>query len=161
MKSLDWACGIFLRREKLGSRIQRFPFAKHSEKLAISIRAPFFECSVFYHQVRETFLKARDLYSRVFLCAQCFLFARHSEKLAISIRAPFFERCVLFFLGVSNGTYQLYFFTSPCHCGWGRALFRFKKTFCLMNMWSQDLLSHEPTLWFRRHQLFGLGAPSF
>jgi len=30
----------------------------------------------------------------------------------------------------------------------------FKKTFCLMNIRPQDLLSHEPTLWFRRHQLF-------
>ena len=31
----------------------------------------------------------------------------HSEKFAISIRAPFFKRCVFFFSGVSNGTYQL------------------------------------------------------
>jgi len=30
-----------------------------------------------------------------------------------------------------------------------------------MNIRPQDLVSHEPTLWFRRHQLFGLGAPSF
>ena len=30
----------------------------------------------------------------------------------------------------------------------------FKKTFCLMNIRPQDLLSHEPTLWFRRQQLF-------
>ena len=30
----------------------------------------------------------------------------------------------------------------------------FKKTFCLMNIRPQDLLSHEPTVWFRRHQLF-------
>jgi hypothetical protein len=27
----------------------------------------------------------------------------------------------------------------------------FKKTFCLMNIRPQDFLSHEPTLWFRRH----------
>ena len=30
----------------------------------------------------------------------------------------------------------------------------FKNTFCLMNIRPQDLLSHEPTLWFMRHQLF-------
>jgi len=30
----------------------------------------------------------------------------------------------------------------------------FKKNFCLMNIRPQDLLSHEPTLWFRRYQLF-------
>ena len=39
-------------------------------------------------------------------------------------------------------------------------IFCFMKTFCLMNIRPQDLLSHEPTLWFN-HQLFGLGAPSF
>jgi len=27
----------------------------------------------------------------------------------------------------------------------------FKKTFCLMNIRPQDFLSHDPTLWFRRH----------
>jgi len=27
----------------------------------------------------------------------------------------------------------------------------FKKTFCLMNIRPQDFLSHEPTVWFRRH----------
>ena len=30
----------------------------------------------------------------------------------------------------------------------------FKKTFCLMNICPQDLLSHEPSLWFGSHQLF-------
>ena len=58
----------------------RLLFASHSEKLAISIRAPFFERSVFC--------------SRAFLCAQRFLIASHSEMLAISIRAPFFVRRV-------------------------------------------------------------------
>jgi len=61
---------------------QRFLFASHSEKLAISILAPFFVRSVFP-------------------------FASHSEKLVISIRVPFFVRRVLFFLGLPNGTYQL------------------------------------------------------
>jgi len=37
----------------------------------------------------------------------------------------------------------------------------FKKTFCFINIRPQNLLSDEPTLWFRRHQLFGLGTPSF
>jgi len=37
----------------------------------------------------------------------------------------------------------------------------FKKTFCLMNIRPQDLLSHEPTLWFRRHQLFWFGRTIF
>jgi len=50
-------------------------FASHPEKLAISIRAPFLERSVFY--------------LRAFLCTQHLLFASRSEKLAISIRAPF------------------------------------------------------------------------
>jgi len=45
---------------------------------AISIRAPFFERSVFY--------------SRAILKSSRFIFASHSEKLAISIRAPFFVR---------------------------------------------------------------------
>jgi len=61
------------------------------EKLAISIRAPFFERSVFYLHVfvcaafpiREPFWEARNLYSRSIL------------------------RCILFFLGLPNGTYQL------------------------------------------------------
>jgi len=49
------------------------PFASHSEKkLAISVRAPFLERSVFQ--------------LRAFLCAQHFLFASHSAKLASSIR---------------------------------------------------------------------------
>ena len=54
---------------------QSFIIARYSEKLAMSIRAPFFERSIFY--------------LRAFLCAQHFLFVSHSEKLAISIRAPF------------------------------------------------------------------------
>ena len=98
-----------LKTRDLYSRIflcaQRVLFASHSEKLAISVRAPqFFERSVFYSRDN---LKTRDLYSRVFLCAQRVLFANHSEKLAISVRAAFCECCVLFFLSVSDGTYQL------------------------------------------------------
>ena len=97
----------------------RFLFASHSEKLAISIRAPFFVHSVVL------------LASHSEKLAISLLFASHSKKLAISIRAPFFERsvffylrailkssqslfarhsrkrCVLFFLGLPNGTYQL------------------------------------------------------
>jgi len=46
------------------------------------------------------------------------------------------------------------------HSAWGSD-HSFKKTFCLMNISPTNLLSHEPTLWFRRHQLFDLGAPSF
>ena len=58
---------------------QRFLFASHSEKLAISIRAPFFERSVFYLRCAAFF------YLRVILKSSQSLFARHSEK-----------RCVLF-----------------------------------------------------------------
>jgi len=74
-------------------------FASHSEKLTNSIRASCFVRSVFYSRdilknsrclfarlslraafsIRETFLKARDLYSRVFLCAHCFLFSSKSS----------------------------------------------------------------------------------
>ena len=41
-------------------------------------------------------MENRDLYSRVYLCAQRFLSASHVENLAISIRAPFFERSVFY-----------------------------------------------------------------
>ena len=68
--------------------------ASHSEKLAISIRAPFFERSVFY--LRAFSLCAAFFYLQAILKSSQSLFARHSEK-----------RCVLFFLGLSNGTYQL------------------------------------------------------
>jgi len=51
------------------------------------------------HQlIREPFWKVRDLYSRVFFCAQRFIFARYSEKLAIYIRTCFFERSVFWSL---------------------------------------------------------------
>jgi len=115
--------------EKRNRRICRGDLlvVSHSEKLANSIRASCFVRSVFYSRdilknspslfaclslssaftIRGTFLEVRDLYSRVFLCAQRFLFASHSEKFAFCIRAPFFECCVCVFLGVSNGTYQL------------------------------------------------------
>jgi len=63
---------------------QRFLLASHSEKLAISIRAPFF--------VRSVILLA----SHSEKLAISLLFASHSEKLAISIRAPFFERSVFY-----------------------------------------------------------------
>jgi len=46
----------------------RFLFASHSEKLAISICAPFL-CAQHF-PIREPFWKARDLHSRAFLCAQ-------------------------------------------------------------------------------------------
>jgi hypothetical protein len=137
---------------------QRFLFASHSEKLAISIRRPFFERSVFYSRdilkssrslfarlplcaafsVREPFWKARDLYLHAFLWA---------------LRLVFFG-CVQWIISIV----VLYISLSLCM---GEKIFRFKKTFCLMNVWPQDLLSHDPTLCFRRHQLFGLGSPSF
>jgi len=48
---------------------------------------------------------------------------------------------------------------TPGHVRWARDLWKdlawsdisLKKTFCLMNIRPQDFLSHEPTLWFRRH----------
>jgi len=63
---------------------QRFLFASHSEKLTISIRSPFF--------VRSVILLA----SHSEKLAISLLFASHSEKLTISIRAPFFERSVFY-----------------------------------------------------------------
>ena len=54
---------------------QRFLFARHSEKLAISICAPFFERSVFYS--RDILKSPRSLFARLPLCA------------AFSIREPF------------------------------------------------------------------------
>ena len=92
---------------------QHFLFASHSEKLAIFIRAPFFERSVFYSRdnlkrsrffirvssfVRSVFysqvmLKTRNLYSRAFLSAQRFLFARQSEhSRSLFARADFVQK---------------------------------------------------------------------
>ena len=64
----------------------RFLFASHSEKLAISFRAPFF--------VRSVVLLA----SHSEMLAVALLFTSHSEKLAISLCATFFERSVFFYL---------------------------------------------------------------
>jgi len=90
-----------------------FLFAGHSEKLAISIRAPFFmrsvillashseklkisllfashyETHVISKSIRAPFFERSIFCFRAFLCAQYFLFASHSEELAIFIRAPF------------------------------------------------------------------------
>jgi len=59
----------------------------HSEKFAISIRAPFL-CA------------QRFLYSRAILKSSRFLLASHSEKVAISIRAPYL--CAQRFLFASH-----------------------------------------------------------
>ena len=91
----------------------RFLLTSHSEKLAISIRAPFFVRSVILSvshseklaiseallfashseklaiSIRVPFFERSVFYLRAILCARHFLFASHSEKLAISIRAPF------------------------------------------------------------------------
>ena len=103
-------CEPFWKARELDSRIlfcaQRFLFARHSEKLAISIREPLFECSVFYS--RDIRKSSRSLFARLPLpvCAEfsiCEPFWRVRELYS----CVFFERCVLFFLGVFNGTYQL------------------------------------------------------
>jgi len=72
------------------------------QKLTISIRAPF--------PVRSIFL-----------------FARHSENWRSLFARLFLCAGFCFFLGLRNGTCQLYFSTSPCHCAWGRAIIRSRR----------------------------------
>jgi len=62
-------------------------FANHSEKLVISIRAPFFEPSDLYSRA---FLEPSDLYSRAFLWVQRSLFAR-----LFFVRSDFYSRAIL------------------------------------------------------------------
>jgi len=62
-----------------------FSIREPTEKLVISIRAPFF--------VRSIVLLASHSEK---LAIVSLVFASHSEKLAISIRAPFFERSVFY-----------------------------------------------------------------
>jgi len=98
-------------------------FASHSEKLAISIRARFFERSVFF-------------YLRAILKCSQFLFASHSEK-----------RCVFFFFwGFAQWNMSIVVLYISLPMCMGESDISFKKTFCLMNIRPHDLLSHEPTL---------------
>jgi len=102
-------------------------------KLAISIRAIFFERSVFWSlfarlplwaafSIRESFWKTRNLYSRALLCAQCFLFASHVANLAISIRAPFFQRSA-FYSRDNLNTLDLYSRAGVCICKFDNEFF--------------------------------------
>jgi len=79
----------------------RFLLASHSEKLAISICAPFL-CAQRFSYLRAILKSSRFLIAShsekltisicaPFLCAQRFLFASHSEKLAIFSREPFWK----------------------------------------------------------------------
>ena len=86
---------------------------------------------------REPFWKAHDLYSRAILREERLLFACLSFCAAFTICEPFWKArdlyscafvCrVCFFLGLPNGTYQLWFSTSPCHCAGGRAIIRSRR----------------------------------
>jgi len=86
-----------------------------------SIYAPFFVRSISYSQA---ILKSSQS-----------LFARHSEK-----------HCVFFFFGFAqwNMSLVVLYISLPLCMGENNSWF--KKTFCLMNIHPQDLLSHEPTL---------------
>jgi len=99
---------------------------------------------------------------RAFLCAQQFLYTIHSEKLTISLFARHSEkRWVLFFFRVGpiehikRRSLQLTVIVD------GESDISSKKTLCLVIFRPQDLLSHEPTLWFRRYQLFWFGRTIF
>ena len=115
---------------------QRFLVASHSEKLAISIRVPWFERSIFYSRtilkssrslfarlplcaafyIREVSWKACGLYLCVFLWAQRFLFPRQSEKVAISIRASSFVRNIFYSRGIlqTSDLYSCAFLWAQC-----------------------------------------------
>jgi len=165
---------VFYSRAILKS--SRFLFASHSEKLAISIRAPFFERSVvllasrseklaisllFASQsekitifIRAPFFERSVFFLLAFLCAQHFPFASHSEKLAISIRAPFWKALCLVFFWVCPMEHiycSSLHLTAIVHGG--------ERHFV-----QADLLSHEysplrPSV--SRTNSYGLGAPSF
>ena len=158
------------------------PFWKARVVVCIT-SAPFFVRSVFYSRA---FLCAQHLlfarlffvrsvfYSRTILKSSRFLFARlslctafsssYSWSILKSSRSLFAHLseslCAAFcFSGFAQwnvSTVVLYIALPLCM---GESDNSFKKTLCLMNIRLQDLLlSHEPTPWLRRHQLF---APSF
>ena len=106
-------------------------------KLAISVRAPFFGVA---SSICVPFFVRSISYSRAILISSQSLFARHSEK-----------RCVLFFFGFAQWNISIVVFYISLPLYMGKSEISFKKTFCLMNIRPQDFLSHEPTLWFRRH----------
>jgi len=118
---------------------QRVLFASHSEKLVISTRAPFFVRSVIL-------LASHSKKLAIFL-----LFASHSEKLAISVRTPCWKAPRLVFFGFAQWNISIVVLYISLPLCMGESDISFKKTFCLMNIRPQDFLSHEPTLWFGRH----------
>jgi len=155
---------VFYLRAILKS--SRFLFASHSEKLAISFRAPFF--------VRSVVLLA----SHSEMLAVALLFTSHSEKLAISLCATFFERSVFFYLrAILKSSQSLFARHSEQHC----ILFFFwvcpmeHINCCSLHLTvivhggeryfvQEDLLSHEcspPRPSISRTNSFGLGVPSF
>ena len=85
---------LFYSRAILKS--SRFLLASHSEKLAMSIRAPFLCAQRF--SIREPFWKARDFYSRAFLCAQCYPINKPfwKARYLFAIREPFWKACDLY-----------------------------------------------------------------
>ena len=96
----------------------------------------------------------------------CTLFARHSEEAAISVCqrnaflcAPRLVLCWVCPLKQINCA-SLHLCISLPLC-MGESDILLKETLSFMNIRPRDLLSHEPILWIRRRQPFGLGALSF
>ena len=129
---------------------------------AFSIRQPFWKAHDFFSRAilkssrspfARIFFERSVLYSRAFLCAQHFLFASHSEKLTISIRAPFWKALRLSFFGFAQWNISIVVIYISLPLCQGESDISFKKTFCLMNIRPQDLLSHESTLLVYAHYL--------
>jgi len=136
--------------------------------LYFSIREPFWKARDFYSRAilkssrspLACLFFVRSVFdSRTILKSSRFLFARLSLCAAFPIREPFwkarnlYSRAILksaascFFSGLPNGTKE----RKKKGSEWGRAIFRPRRPSVSWIFAPQDFLSHEPTLWFRRH----------
>jgi len=94
--------------------------------------------------LKKSWAKFRDLYSRAFLGAQHFLSASHSEILVISIRAPFFERSIFYLRAILKSSRTLFARLVLCPA------FSIRETF-----WKTRDLCLRAFLWAPRLVFFG------
>ena len=166
------SCTFLMCTASVSERVLAEPFRKARVVVCIT-PAPFFVRSVCYSRafslcaassICAPFVARSVFYSRAFSLCAAFSYPQAILKSSRSLFARLSLCLVFCFFGFAQWNIWIVFLYISLPLCMGESDNSFKKTLCLMTrtICPQDLLlSHEPTLWFRRHQLFGLGAPSF
>ena len=140
---LEWAVGVWVPRVQ-------------SQRASIGVSP-----EIKYKRSKNFFTVTSIALSLGHFCGERARLGKTSKTGNIVVARPGWLNTCTICCVVSEFASDVFLASTPCIELWVLSNISFKKTFCLMNIRPEDLFSHEQTLWFRRHQLFGLGAPSF